>query len=281
MKTIRLPNLKLSAIQFNGKETQLELDSHADTCVLGSGALIFLDHNRPVQVLGYDTTLGSKTFKTVSGALAYDHPDSGQTYHLVIHQAIHIPHLGHHLLNPFQTRVNDIHINELPKFQAMIPNELNHAIMVPDPDKTDTDLTFPMYLDGIISFLPVRMPTTKEWDSNEFPRIDLTSRDLEWDPYSKSYAEQEDAAARRVTQVQSVSSIPAAPSFRISSMSSMSNDAVCITDDENFAQTLESHICVSLSSVHTHQTPGTVRSKPRPAVDHMTLSRRWNIPPAR
>ncbi len=29
-------------------ETTLELESHADTCVLGRGALIILDYNRPV-----------------------------------------------------------------------------------------------------------------------------------------------------------------------------------------------------------------------------------------
>ena len=151
MKTVRLPNLKLSAIQFNGKETQLELDSHADTCVLGADALIFLDYNRPVQVLGYDSTLGSKTFKTVSGALAYDDPTNGKTYHLVIYQAISIPHLGHHLLNPFQTRVNDVRINELPKFQATNPTESDHSILVPGPERQDHVLTMPMYLDGIIA----------------------------------------------------------------------------------------------------------------------------------
>ncbi len=35
-------------------ETTLELDSHADTCVLGHGALITLDYNRPVSIVGYD-----------------------------------------------------------------------------------------------------------------------------------------------------------------------------------------------------------------------------------
>ncbi len=37
-------------------ETTLELDSHADTCVFGRGALITLDYNRPVSVVGYDET---------------------------------------------------------------------------------------------------------------------------------------------------------------------------------------------------------------------------------
>ncbi len=34
-------------------ETTLELDSHADTCVLGRHALIILDYDRPVSVAGY------------------------------------------------------------------------------------------------------------------------------------------------------------------------------------------------------------------------------------
>ncbi len=42
-------------------ETTLELDSHADACVLGRDALIILDYNRPVSVVGYDDSLGSKT----------------------------------------------------------------------------------------------------------------------------------------------------------------------------------------------------------------------------
>ncbi len=37
-------------------ETTLEQDSHADTCVLEYGALITLDYNRPVSVVGYDET---------------------------------------------------------------------------------------------------------------------------------------------------------------------------------------------------------------------------------
>ncbi len=87
-------------------ETTLELDSHADTCVLGPDALILLDYDRPVIVEGYDPSLGTKTgtktYATVSGALAYDDPVTGEVYNLVINQAIHIPHLDHHLLCPMQ-----------------------------------------------------------------------------------------------------------------------------------------------------------------------------------
>jgi hypothetical protein len=69
-------------------ETTLELDSHADTCVLGRHALITLDYNRPVSVTGYDASLGTHTYKTLSGVIGYTDPTTGRTLHVVINQAI-------------------------------------------------------------------------------------------------------------------------------------------------------------------------------------------------
>ncbi len=97
-------------------ETTLELDSHADTCALGCDALILLDYDRPVIVEGYDPSLGTKTYATISGALAHDDPVTGKVYHLVINQAIHIPHLDHHLLCPMQCQVNDVVVDNTLKF---------------------------------------------------------------------------------------------------------------------------------------------------------------------
>jgi hypothetical protein len=113
-------------------ETTLELDSHADTCVFGRDALILLDYNRPVIVEEYDPSLGTKTYATVSGALAYDDPLTGEVYHIVINQAIYIPHLDHHLLCPMQCRVNDVTINETPKFLVHDPTDHTHALIVKD-----------------------------------------------------------------------------------------------------------------------------------------------------
>ncbi len=55
-------------------ETTLKLDSHANTCVLERDALIILDYNRPVSIVGYDESLGSKTYQTMSGVVAYNDP---------------------------------------------------------------------------------------------------------------------------------------------------------------------------------------------------------------
>ncbi len=100
----------------------MELDPHADTCVLGRDALILLDYNRLVIVKGYDPSLGTKTYATVSGVLAYDDPETGKVYHLVINQAIHIPHLDYHLLCSMQCRVNDVVIDNTPKFFGVRPH---------------------------------------------------------------------------------------------------------------------------------------------------------------
>ena len=75
--SICMPTIKISSILSNDRESSLELDSHADTCALGRGTLIFLDHEQPVKVLGYDPAFGSKEYRIVPGALAYDHPQTG------------------------------------------------------------------------------------------------------------------------------------------------------------------------------------------------------------
>ena len=81
----------LSLVVLNDLEENLELDSHADTSCLGECALIFADDESPVHVQSCDPTLGTKTYCTISGALLYDNPSTGQTYHIVIQQAVEIP----------------------------------------------------------------------------------------------------------------------------------------------------------------------------------------------
>jgi hypothetical protein len=58
----------------NNYETTIELDSHANTCILGHDALIILDYQRPVFIVGHEESLGSKTYQTVSGVVTYDDP---------------------------------------------------------------------------------------------------------------------------------------------------------------------------------------------------------------
>ena len=103
-----------SYLASNDIDMSLELDPHDDTCVIGKDCLILNDYERPVTVYGYYRALGAQSFRTVSDILGYIDLNSGQTYHLVIHQAIKIPHLEHSLICPMQFRMNGVEINETP-----------------------------------------------------------------------------------------------------------------------------------------------------------------------
>ncbi len=181
-----------SKISSTGETTQ-ELDSHADTCVLGRDALILLDYDRPVIVEGYDPSLGTKTYATISGVLAYDDPLTGEIYLIMINQAIHIPHLDHHLLCPMQCQVNDVTVNEMPKFLAHDPTDHTHALTVKDPHNPAQTVILPLALQGVISLLNVRAPTLDEWNSDAFTRLSLTSESLTWNLTTTHYSDQEAA----------------------------------------------------------------------------------------
>ena len=79
-------------------EAQNNLDMHVDQCVVGINVLIVNDFNRPVTVQGFKTD----NLHTISAAMAYDLPDTGETVILLVHQAMHIPHLPHNLISPMQ-----------------------------------------------------------------------------------------------------------------------------------------------------------------------------------
>ena len=112
----------------NEKGTTLELDSCADTSILGRGALIIDNFNKPVNVQGCEPALRSNTYQTISGAIGYFHLVFGESFRLVIHQAINIPTLDHHMLYPMQCCVVVVTINDCPKFLIPLPQVDSHCI---------------------------------------------------------------------------------------------------------------------------------------------------------
>ena len=136
LRTVKVnaPHIQVivTSVTSHSKESTLDLDSFYDTCVSCANALVVQDHGRPVNVLTYNPVLGDRTYKKVSGVIRYNHPITGQRYHLVIQQAISIPHLEHHFLCNMQARVNDVTINEIPKFLASNLTIDTHSIIVTD-----------------------------------------------------------------------------------------------------------------------------------------------------
>jgi hypothetical protein len=150
---------------YGNHETTLELDSHVNTCVLGHDALIILDYDRPVSIVGYDESLGSKTYQTVSGIVAYDDPQTGRMLHLIINQAIHIPHLDHHLLCLMQCCVNDVTVIDL---LAADPTDQMHALTLTDPNNPLQPVILPLILREVMSLLNVRSTTINEFNSHGY-----------------------------------------------------------------------------------------------------------------
>jgi len=171
-----------------------ELDSHADTGVVGdSTALVINDYERPTRVFGYDGTTGENGLcKVVSAVVAYDHPADGQTYMLTIHQAILIPRMTAILLCPNQMRDADLLVNDEPKSYLATPTDNHHTVVIPRTDATEDPLRIHLSIRGVTSYFLVRKPTIKEYeDSPPENQLDLTSESLEWDPSTSPLAQEE------------------------------------------------------------------------------------------
>jgi hypothetical protein len=131
-------------------ESNTDLDSHTNQSLLGFNTLVIHDFDKPVNVVGYDPRGPvMHSLHTTSGALAYDCPNTGATFILIVHQAIHNCKLEHNLLSPFQMRLNDVIVNETPKFMNEMPTEKDHAIVVTNPDSTDR-LIIPLVVRGVM-----------------------------------------------------------------------------------------------------------------------------------
>jgi hypothetical protein len=156
-------------------------------------ALIIHDFDRLVRVHGYDESVGeARECRTVSAVVAYVHPETGEEYMLVIHQAILIPQLSANLLSPMQLRDNDIRVNDEPKFMVPNPTDDHNAIVVPPQEGEDEPFRIPLSLTGVTTYFPTTKPTRQQWESIPLERqIELTYESPEWDPATDRFKDQE------------------------------------------------------------------------------------------
>jgi hypothetical protein len=123
----------------------------------------------------------------VQAGTAYDDPETGETFILIINQGLyHGNDLPVTLLNPNQMRSHGLIVNDIPMHLAPDPSHATHSIYIPQ-----YDLRIPWQLNGIVSCLPVRYPTIREMETCTW--IELTSEE-EWEPNSNRFKEQEHIA---------------------------------------------------------------------------------------
>jgi hypothetical protein len=229
--------------------------------------------------VGYDESLGSKTYQTVSGVVAYDDPQTGRMLHLNINQAIHIPHLDHHLLCPMQCHVNDMTVNNLSKFLVANTTDQTHALTIHDPNNPLQPVIFPLTLRGVTLLLNVRTVTFNQFNSQDYPRLHLTSETLTWDSTTTLYEQQENAMMDYSSNIIHDATMRGqVPTLIVNELQLLTTDMADTTHDCNFHQFLTSHVIVS--SINASLS-GHVRLHKTAPIDFMTLATRWMVAPER
>ena len=269
------PIVTVKSVNSSSKDKlRVELDSHADTTVVGSNVLIVHDHERFVDVYGYDNKSRHKNITTVDAAVAYDDPQTGNVSLLLINQAILIPSMENILLCPMQCRLNNVTVNDVPKFLVKNATVNDHLIIIPSDDDAMHALHIPLKLQGVTSYFPVRAATLAEYESEEIPKFHLTAEAPDWDPGSTSFSSQENSMLDfRGRIVSTVITTRGRITMQVNAIASAPFAAYCVvdaTDDNNFGSYLESFIRISLTSTSR-----------KAAIGHDELAKRWGIHPDR
>jgi hypothetical protein len=179
-----------------------------------------------------------------------------------------------------QCRVNDVTVNETPKFMVPDPTDQTHAMTLTDPANPSQTITLPLELRGVILFLNVRTVTADQFnDQDTYPHISLTSDTLTWDPSTTLYRNQELAMTNLHGEVCTYANVRGPrTSLVINSISSTYTDHIDITHDDNFHQASSSNFVISSLDTGMSMT-GNVRARKAPGVNSVTLSKRWCISP--
>ena len=138
----------------------MELDSHADSPVLGKGATVVRNTGRTVSVKGFSDELGQPLLvPVVDGIVTYECEYTGNVVLLMIRNALHLPSMNNHLIPPFMMRLAGLEVNECAKFLVKSPKIHHHSIYFPE-DK----FRIPLFLAGITSYSPTRPTIGNELD---------------------------------------------------------------------------------------------------------------------
>ena len=99
-----------------------ELELHANMAVVGSQAFVFSTSGKTCDVQAFSKEAnGMSGVHIVDAAIAYDCPFSGQTFMLVIRNALYVPSMEHNLIPPFIMREAGMEVNECPKIHCDDP----------------------------------------------------------------------------------------------------------------------------------------------------------------
>jgi len=148
-----------------------EMDTHADTCVLGRNFVIAQYSGRECDVLPYSDDYEAVTgVPIVTGATAWTDQETGETWILLIHEAIWMAdRMPHSLINPNQLRAFGIDVEDNPTRGPLYIAE------------SEADIRIPLRMVGTNILFESRTPTQDELETCR--RVELSNQ-FEWFPGS-------------------------------------------------------------------------------------------------
>ncbi len=234
-----------------------ELDSHADTCALGCNYLPLSFTGRVCDKSPYNSSAyqPERDIPIVTAATAYTCQDTGQTYILVINEALWFgDRLAHSLINPNQLRFGGITVNDNP-FDPHVPISIKTS-----------DVDIPLRLMGTTIFFESSTPTSDEL--NSCPHIHLTC-DSEWNPHTVRLAAARTVEAEPTIRVGGNNNVSSASSFDSHDVEIGLAQISSIYSFDEMVEAIGNHRIVCATNTFVSQ-------KRHSQVSPEQLSERWN-----
>jgi hypothetical protein len=177
-----------------------------------------------------------------------------------------------------QYQINDVIVDNMPKFLTPNPTDHMHALTIKDPNNPVQTVINPLALQGVTLLLNVRAPTLDKWNIDAFWRLHQTSESLTWNLTLTLYEEQEaamsDYSGLVVTTMHTLRRHTS--NLVINLLSSLTTDQADVIDYDNFYCVLASH--VQISSIETSLN-GHICLRKTTLIDPQTLAASWMISP--
>ena len=248
-----------------------ELDSHADSPVVGKYAHILEYTSKNAKVSRFTSELGKPIeVPIVTAAIAYDCEYTGSTYIMVIHHALYVKSMEINLIPPIMMRIAGLYVDECPKFLSPCPTDTNHSITLPD-----ADVRIPLQLNGTISYFPTRYPTSIELKENEGNYLLLSPNLPEWNPHTEEYRDQEYAMVDYNGNIKESKLKRADMATRLIMSSMIERNSIDMSCDPGYFI----HTITTLGTTTEERNVDAFRvDKKAKRIDAETLSKRLNIP---
>ena len=136
-----------------------ELDTHANTCVVGRHSFIVDRHDLVVNISGYDPIKGTANdLEVVNAEITVYNINTGESQVVIINQAVHVPTMEHNPLCLTQMCMNGAVVNGTPNILLLDPTDDDHCVILKN-ETFEESLRIPLSIKGVSSIFPSQRTT--------------------------------------------------------------------------------------------------------------------------